>query len=82
MNRRYKKLRGDTLVIFMVRRHALIQGYFFQAVSEFISFSQFLDFHSIYGTAAPKFTRIYGIMGTSFSGKMARPRPMIGRDTP
>ena len=29
-----------------------------------------------------KFTRMYGIMGTYFSGKMARLRQMIGRDTP
>ena len=29
-----------------------------------------------------KSTRIYGIMGTNVSGKMARPRQMIGRDTP
>ena len=29
-----------------------------------------------------KSTRIYRIMGTKFSGKMARPRQMIGRDTP
>ena len=29
-----------------------------------------------------KSTRSYGIMGTKFSGKMARPRQMIGRDTP
>ena len=29
-----------------------------------------------------KSTRIYGIMGTNFSGKMARPCQKIGRDTP
>ena len=29
-----------------------------------------------------KSTRIYGVMGTKFSGKMARPRQMIGRDIP
>ena len=39
-------------------------------------------FHSIYGIMTLKSTRIYGIMGTNFSGKMARPRQMIGRDTP
>ena len=40
------------------------------------------DFDSIYGIMTLKSTRIYGIMGTNFSGKMARPRQMIGRDTP
>ena len=40
------------------------------------------DFHSIYGIMTLKSTRIYGIMGTNFSGKMARTRQMIGRDTP
>ena len=29
-----------------------------------------------------KSTRIYGIMDTNFSGKIARPRKKIGRDTP
>ena len=40
------------------------------------------DFHSIYGTMTLKSTRTYGITGTNFSGKMARPRQKIGRDTP
>ena len=40
------------------------------------------DFHLIYGIMILKFTRIYGIKGTNFSGKMARPRQMICRDTP
>ena len=40
------------------------------------------DFHSNYGIMTLKSTRIYGIMGTDFSGKMARPRQKIGRDTP
>ena len=31
------------------------------------------DFHSIYGIMTLKCTRIYGIMGINFSGKMARP---------
>ena len=26
----------------------------------------------------PKYTRIYGLVDTKFSGKMARPRQMIG----
>ena len=40
------------------------------------------DLHSIYGIMTLKSTIIYGIMSTNFSGKMARPRQMIGRDTP
>ena len=36
------------------------------------------DICSICGTLALKSTRIYGIMGTNFSGKMARPRHIIG----
>ena len=39
------------------------------------------DFYSICGIMTLKSTRIYGIMGTKFSGKMARPRQMLGRDT-
>ena len=49
----------------------------------------FLDFPELwprfsfdYGIMTLKSTRIYGIMGTNFSGKTARPRQMIGRDTP
>ena len=36
----------------------------------------------MYGIIALKFTRIYGIMGANFSGKIARPCQIIGRDTP
>ena len=39
-------------------------------------------FHSIYEIMSLKSTRIYGIMRTNFSGKLARPRQMIGSDTP
>ena len=35
-------------------------------------------FHSICGIMALKSIRIYGFMGINFSGKMARPRQMIG----
>ena len=40
------------------------------------------DFHSNYRIMTLKFTRIYGIMGTNFSRKMARLRQQIYRDTP
>ena len=40
------------------------------------------DFHSMYGIMTLKSTRIYGIIGTNFSGTMARPCQIIGRDTP
>ena len=36
------------------------------------------DFHSIYGIITLKSTRIYGIMGANFSGKIARPCQKIG----
>ena len=36
-------------------------------------------FHAIYGIMTLESTRIYGIIGTNFSGKMARPRQMIGQ---
>ena len=36
------------------------------------------DTYSSCGIMALKSTRIYGIMGTNFSGKMARPRHIIG----
>ena len=36
------------------------------------------DIYSICGIMALKSTRIYGIMGINFSGKMARPRHIIG----
>ena len=36
------------------------------------------DIYSICGIMALKSTRIYGIMGTNFSGKMARPHHIIG----
>ena len=36
------------------------------------------DIHSIRGIMGLKSTRIYGIMGNNFSGKMARPRHIIG----
>ena len=36
------------------------------------------DIYSICGIMALKSTRIYGIMGTNFSGKMAPPRHIIG----
>ena len=35
------------------------------------------DIYSICGIMALKSTRIYGIMGTNFSGKMARPHHII-----
>ena len=37
-----------------------------------------LDIYSIGGIMALKSTRIYGIMGINFSGKMARPHHKIG----
>ena len=37
-----------------------------------------LDIYSICGIMALKSTRIYGIMGTNFSGEMVRPRHIIG----
>ena len=40
------------------------------------------DTYSICGIMALKSTRIHGIMGTDFLGKMARPRHIIGRVTP
>ena len=36
------------------------------------------DIYSIFGISALKSTTIYGIMGTNFLGKMARPRCIIG----
>ena len=36
------------------------------------------DIYSICGILALIFSRIYGIMGTNFSGKMVRPRHIIG----
>ena len=81
---------------FMVRGRAIFWGTFFKPLRNYgylfygCPFQDIFqifrnygpDFHSIYGIMTLKSTRTYGIMGTNFSGKMARPRQMIGRDTP
>ena len=62
-------------IIFTISRHLTeLWGGEYPFQGTFHNFQNYgPDFHSICGIMALKSTRIYGIMGTIFSGKMARP---------